>query len=270
MDMLADGDFSKKSDTIEYNHDVFFSFRGLFRLTREVIYNFVFRQADVACEKIDWRNHLPNTTTLELAPYFWIWKNNDPIGTFAKRKYEGFIECFVHYKDHIPQMDDVVLQYLEKLSQMREDDRAAAFSLCWLYFVLIGNIEEKARREIEKRIKKNADYFARCSIYTFSAIVLTEQSPADVEWDNLTVEGVVVEYRRKKYKSNSIKLPVVIELLLYLRVSALFQDSNDAKSNEWLQFAYDASNNLPDIRREIKKMMNAEATIDDSFLRNLI
>lgn len=272
MKMLTDGSFSKAHDAVEFQHNVYFTYSGLLRLVKEVVDSFVYSCPQIESEKTDWYYQLPGSIEAEAAPYFWIWKNDDPIGISSKAKFEGFIECLLYHKDHIPNRSTIMLQYMTHLSEMKSDNRAAAFSLCWLYYSLIGNMEETEKGELKRLIEKSKDLFKDCNIYSLTALELISSLPVDISWDTQTVEKTVIEYRKKKYKKCNIKLPNLVELLLYYQLASLFQeDSNIQKRNEWLQIAYDASNNIPSVRQEIRELLIDEsAAVKNDLLFDMI
>lgn len=79
---------------------MYFTYSGLFRVVREVIYNFAFSLQKT--EVFDWRGAIPGCVELEAAPYYWIWKMDNNKGEGAKARVEGFVETFVHYQNKIP------------------------------------------------------------------------------------------------------------------------------------------------------------------------
>lgn len=272
MKLLTDGSFSKTHDAVEFHHNVYFTYSGLLRLVKEIVDTFVCSCPQIEFEKIAWYYQLPGSIEAEAAPYFWIWKNDVPVGISSKAKFEGFIECLLFYKEHIPNMDTVLLQYMSSLSEMKPDNKAAAFSLCWLYYSIIKNIDEEEKSKLERLIEKNKEIASYCNIYSLTSLELISTLPVDINWDTQTVEKTVIEYRKKKYKNCNIKLPNLVELLLYYRLASLFQeDSNIEKRNDWLQIAYDASNNIPAIRKEISKLLiDDSAAVKNNLLLDMI
>lgn len=267
MKLLTDGSTSKTHDTIEFMHCVYFTYSGLHRVVREVVETFFGAQPQSEFEEIAWLYQLPGSVEVQAAPYFWIWKDDLPIGRSAKAKFEGFIECLLMYKDHIPNMDTILLQYLIKLNEINLENRDAAFSLCWLYYSLINDINVETKCKMRQMIDKNKEISRRCNIYSLTSKILVTRLPVDTDWDTQTIEETMTEYREKKYKYNCIKLPTLVELMLYYQLANLFHDKlNIKKRYDWLQIAYDASNNIPEVRQEIRELQLDESVSVESDL----
>ena len=255
MKHLTQASFSKSSDIFEFDHKIYFTYSGLLRVTRDVIYNYTFSLPEVEQESFDWRGEIPGSLEIEVAPYFWIWKMDYESGVYAKRKLEGFIECFVYYKNNIPKMDELIRMYMSHLDNMKLDNKIAAFTLACLYVGKIGNIEEETRNEFLKVFHKNQKLFETCSIYSFIIMIMRVNLDFDmqIEWKMETCEEVVKRYCKNRFKSKNIKLPKEIETMIYLVMAKGYkEEGNEDKRIFWIQKAYDNSNNSPRIQEIIK------------------
>jgi hypothetical protein len=253
MNQLTDGEFSKVHDALEFQHNVYFTYSGLLRLTKEVITNFAFSQPQLKTEQISWYSQLPNSVEAELAPYFWIWKADYPNAKFALRKFEGLINCFVNYRNNIPIMDNLIFQYLDHLSEMAPENKSAAFSLCYIYYSCINGIEVETKEKMKLIIEKNTDLLKECNIYNIITAFFVGKIPDNIEWETADFLQAVEKYRKNKYRKASIKLPNAIELLLYLTLANSYKDDNDSVQQKvWLDIAYHNANNDGDIQKQIR------------------
>jgi len=266
MKQLTMEDFSKSGDTFGFGHDVFFTYSGLLRTVRTVITNFVFSLETIETEKFNWNNDLPGGFEIQAAPYFWIWKKDRQTGDGAEARLEGFVECLIYYRDHIPQMDDIITMYFEHLSEMREKNRHAAFALCYLYSRKIGNIEEDKKAIYEQFIKKHESLLNECCIHNLLLTVMQVSLPNAITWETEECEKIISEYNKKKYKANQIKLPPEIETMIYLMLANSCKEDANNRQKEWILKAYYNSNNSTDIQLKIAEIMDSGNDFDISYI----
>ena len=93
MKQLTLADFTKDGDVFEFQHDIFFTYNGLLRATREAVSNFTNSLKEIGFEKFDWQGALPDMLSVELAPQYWRWKEDNVKGIGASYKFEGLCEC---------------------------------------------------------------------------------------------------------------------------------------------------------------------------------
>lgn len=271
MKQLTMEDFSKSGDIFEFQHNILFTYSGLLRVVRKVIYNFVFSLPTISYEKFDWRGALPGCVELEPAPYFWIWKMDNHKGEGASCRFEGLVECFIYYKTQIPRMDDLVNMYLEHLEEMKLENKLAAFSICCLYVCKIANVSQETKRIFENKINKYKVLFKECSIYGLVLLVMSLDIKLDIEWKSEECEKIVNRYCKKCYKSNNPKFPKLIEIMIFICLANSYCD-DEARDKRifWLQKAYDNANNVKEIQDKIKEYINSCNEIDISIFWDFI
>lgn len=265
MKHLTEASFSKSADVFEFEHKIYFTYSGLLRVAREVIYNYTLSLPKVDQEPFDWRGEIPGCLDFELAPYFWVWKPDHESGINARRKLEGFIECLVYYRENIPTMDKVIRMYISHLDNMKLDNKMAAFTLACLYVGKFGDINKETRNEFLKTFNKNQKLFEICSIYSLIIMVMKVHLNFNIqkEWKTEECENVVKTYCKQRFKDKKIKLPKEIETMLYLTIADGYKDDgNEDKRNIWTKKAYDNSNNSPEIQEIIKNNEDLEQLID--------
>lgn len=263
MKHLTMAEFSKSGDVFEFQHNVFFTYSGLLRVTRNVICNFVSSTVEIDKEKFDWRGAIPGCLEIEPAPYFWIWKMDNDKGEGAKARVEGLVETFVYYKKNIPKMDNLVKMYMSHLANMKEENRLAAFTLCCLYVGKIMNVEEETKNEFYIIYDKNKELFAKCSIYGFLMIVMNVNLNICVEWDMSQCEKVVNDYCKKRFKSNRLKLPKEIETMIYIKMADGYKQESEKDMRQlWLQRAYDNSNFSQEVQKLVQRSMAENIVFD--------
>lgn len=263
MKHLTMADFSRTSDIFEFQHNVFFTYSGLLRLTRTVLYNFASSVGEIEKEEFDWRGAIPGCFEIEPAPYFWIWKMDSKSGEGASARVEGLVETFVRYKNNIPKMDNLVNMYLSNLAGMKEENRLAAFTLCCLYVGKIRNVEEETKVAFDKAYEKNKQLFAKCSIYGLLIVVMNVNLEYCVEWKMEDCDRVINDYCKKRFKKNRLKLPKEIETMIYLKMADGYKEEGEKEQRQyWVEKAYDNSNFSKEVQEIVKKSMAEDTVVD--------
>lgn len=271
MKHLRMSEFSKNADVFEFQHNVYFTYSGLFRVVREVIYNITFSLQKTGFEAFDWRGAIPGCVELEAAPCYWIWKMDSSKGEGARARAEGFVETFVHYQNKIPKMDELIRMYISHLPEMKEENRLAAFTLCCLYVGKVGNAEEETKTQFQIVFEKNKSLLEKCSIYGLIIFVMRANIDINVTWESEDCEKVVNAYCKKRYKDSRIKLPKEIESMIYLEVANSFEGEEEKENRQkWRLRAYDNSNNSKEIQELISDCMEKDSTFDISMIWQII
>ena len=271
MKHLRMSEFSKNADVFEFQHNVYFTYSGLLRVVREVIYDFTFSLQKTGFEAFDWRGAIPGCVELEAAPCYWIWKMDNSKGEGAKARVEGFVETFVHYQNKIPKMDDLIRMYLSHLGEMKEENRLAAFTLCCLYVRKVGNVEDETKTQFNTVFEKNKSLLEKCSIYGLIIYVMGAHIDLNVAWELEECEKVVNAYCKKRYKNSRLKLPKEIESMIYLEVANSFEGEEEKENRQkWRLRAYDNSNNSKEIQELISDCMEKDSTFDISMIWQII
>lgn len=271
MKHLRMSEFSKNADVFEFQHNVYFTYSGLFRVVREVIYNITFSLQKTGFEAFDWRGAIPGCVELEAAPCYWIWKMDNSKGEGARARVEGFVETFVHYQNKIPKMDELIRMYISHLPEMKEENRLAAFTLCCLYVGKVGNAEEETKTQFQIVFEKNKSLLEKCSIYGLIIFVMRANIDINVTWESEDCEKVVNAYCKKRYKDSRIKLPKEIESMIYLKVANSFEGEDEkANRQKWRLRAYDNSNNSKEIQELIQDCMDKDSTFDINAIWQII
>lgn len=271
MKHLRMSEFSKNADVFEFQHNVYFTYSGLLRVVREVIYNFTFLLQKTGFEAFDWKGAIPGCVEFEAAPYYWIWKMDSNKGEGAKARVEGFVETFVRYQNKIPPMDDVIKMYLSHLGEMKEENKLAAFTLCCLYVGKIENAEDETKTLFNAIYEKNKSLLDKCSIYGLLISVMKVSLSISEAWNLEECEKVVNAYCKKRYKASRLKLPKEIETMIYLEISNCFE-GDDEKDNrqKWRLRAYDNSNNFKEMQELISDCMEKDSTFDINLIWQII
>ena len=191
-------------------------------------------------------------------------------GEGAIARLEGFIETFVHYKNNIPKMDDVIRMYLSHLSEMKEEKRIAAFTLCCLYVGKIGNIETETKTLFESVFEKYIKLFDKCSIYGLIITVMRVNLNISVAWEFYDCYNVINSYCKKRYKDTKLKLPKEIETMIYLKIANTLQEDDFEAAQNWKLKAYDNSNNNKEIQEIVKESMDNNSTFDINSIWQII
>lgn len=257
MKELSMAELTKDSDIFEFQKEVFFTYSGLLRATREVIINFTNSLKEVEKEEYDWHNELPGMFSVEMPPYYWIGRGNDVKGESASERFEGLLQCIVYYNQMVPRMDEVVCTYLNHLEEMKKENKKAAFAVCVLYVETIQNVEEKTKELYSLKFEKYIKLFKECNIYAITICTLSPEISEKCRWNIEDIEQVLEKYNQRKYKKNSIKLPKEIQAILYLTLAQMFSE-NEEKQDVWWDKAYDILNNNREIQKQLKEYKDSK------------
>lgn len=100
----------------------------------------------------------------------------------------------------------------------------------------------------------------KCSIYALVLLVMKVNLNISVAWETVECEKIVNAYCKKRYKTNGLKLPKVIETMIYLEVANSFNQENEKEDRQrWMWRAY---NNSTAIQNMIKDCIETEGIFD--------
>lgn len=249
MKQLQIGSFSDKSDAVEWEHAVYFTYGGLMRLVRHIIINFVEKCEKVEHEDYPWYTELPGIVTVELSPTIWLGKAKDNDGSKAIANLEGFLQCMENDPKNVPNINECLERYLTHFSEIKKNNKAAVLALCWIYILLVSNLDEEYKEKMISNLKLHLDMISECNIYNILLFTITPFNYLEVDWttDDMIIE--VNKYNKNKFKKNHIKLPNKAETSIYLMIA------NNAQTNEqavyWYNKAYKNCVNNKEIQEKI-------------------
>lgn len=204
MKQLQMGSFSDKCDAIEWEHAIYLTYSGLIRLVRHIIINFVEKCKKVEKEDYPWYSELPGIVNVQLSPEIWLGKSKDNDGSRAIANLEGLLQCMESDSKNVPNINECLERYLTHFNEIRSNNISAVLALCWIYILLVSNLDEEYKEKIINKLKLHLDKMTECNIYNILVYTITEFNYIEVAWtvDNMIVE--IQKYDRNKFKKSII------------------------------------------------------------------
>lgn len=266
MRQLTMDKFSKEGDTFKFCHNTFFTYSGLLRTVRTVVYNFIFSLQTVVLEKFDWSKDLPGIINVELAPYFWLYRDVKDNGESAEHILEGLLKCLIYHRNNIPNMEKTIKVYFEHIPEMKKKNKHAAYVLGYIYTKIMEDITEENKNIFNNYINKYQELIDECCIYNLILLTVVGGVGREIKWELEDCEKIIRDYNRQKHRADRLRLPSEIETMIYLCIAYSNDENHVEKRNEWLWKAYYNSNNIKDIQNKIKESIDNGSVYGISFI----
>lgn len=264
MKQLTIAVFSKSGDTFEFEHDTFFTFSGLLRITKEIISNFVIQQEKFESEQIEWRDQLPDMYTLEMAPQYWVHK---PRTIGAMHQFSGFLSILIDSKQNtLPDMRKALQVWVEIFSRSSPEDRQYVLALYLLYNTHIA--PEAQCEGWEDFIDMHRAILSECCMANIVLVIVPSihwKGQEDYRWELSDVANCLNAYNKNKHKPNRLRIPSAIETLIYLVVAnCALDEGNTALYDEYSKKAVFNSCNDAELQQDVKICLNEHVCFDIS------
>lgn len=249
LKQLYDVQVSKNSEIFEWQHEVFFTYAGLLRLTRTVIANFVDSRSAVEKESYEWYDDLSGTVKVELHPKVWLGKSSDLKFKSICRNFGALLLCMENEKE-VPNINSLVENYLRNILSISEKDRYMAYVLCWIYINCVGGNEVTYTNKMKMLLDKNKNITQFCNIAT----IIGRQY--GMLTDDYILEDVVETvnlYNKNKFKKNRLKLPVSLENRIYNNIAESYGEEHQSDRLFWYEKIYKNAVNDKELQESILK-----------------
>lgn len=247
---LLDGAMSLKSDVFEWEHELYFTYSGLIRLVRTVIYNFVMEREYLQKEDYKWYDELPGIIDIKMHPKYWLPQNIRKDNKSIVGNFEALIEC-IEYDHEVPSLEELVRFYVTNMNNISNDYRSYAYVFSWIYLNIVKGVEQTFKDEMQEKMNKYEKYMNSCNI---PVLVGGNYGLPHPNFDLEEVEAKITEYNNKKYKKNTLRLPHNVENKLYVRIAEIYEKEKDInRSLEWCRKAFRNSVNNKELQEEIEE-----------------
>ena len=241
LDQLRDPAFAEKgkNDYLAWNHEPYFTLSGLIRLTRHVLLTFVKRQPKFQKEVYpQWRDELPGTIRVEVAPENWIWQIGESVANNAHSRFSGvvahFDETFRKPDGKLTDLRDLIKEIESVLDQTKLEERRSLLGIYLLWNAVIVDTAKSPNRE--KVLSRHEGTVNECSIQSFAVQLLL--SVDQVPWSGEECEECVETYLKRRHRPRSILLPRRVELALMVETANRFLDVENVRDfTKWLNHA---------------------------------
>ena len=244
-----DAGISANSEIFEFQHEVFFTYSGLLRLVRTVITNFVNSRNVVGKEDYAWYDDLPGTMSVELHPNLWLGKSNDFNFRNIDRNFEALLYC-VETEHKVPEMNELVENYMTNILSIKESDRCTAYVLSWIYVNVVHGLDNNFVDKIKKLLDKHSETVNKCCIATIIGNSFGMNTGC---FDLEEVVTVINNYNKSKFKKNRLKIHSRIESRIYIAIARSYKDEDNNSCKYWYKKAYRNAVNDKELQSEILK-----------------
>lgn len=234
LKQLYNVQMSKNSEIFEWQHEVFFTYAGLLRLTRTVITNFVNSRCAVEKESYEWYDDLPGIVKVELHPKLWLGKSSDPKFKCIFRNFGALLFCMENEKE-VPNLNSLVENYLHNILSICKKDRCMAYVLCWIYINCASGNEATYTDNMKELLNKNHNMTQICSIAT---IIGRQYGMPTDDYSLEDVIETVNTYNKSKFKNNRLKMPASLENKIYINIAESFGEERISDKLLWYEKTY--------------------------------
>lgn len=241
-----------KSEVFNWDNQPYFTYRGLYRLTRHVILNFISKQDYLKTEKYNWNSELPGIVWLKLAPQYWISKCDNFNPDTVLQRFSGFLDLFQkNLLDNKPMIDlsDLLKTYETLIPNVNDKQKSTMISMYALYNHSLK--KEYQVPHFEEFLTKYDSIVNVCTIEMMIAhLLLSGNFPYNMEECISEYE----KYKKSKYKINSLNIPDLIELYLISEIANMFLRKKDfVEFDKWIDYLCLEAAGKPDIQNLVKK-----------------
>lgn len=255
-----------EADTFSWENEIYLTYNGLVRLGHHVIYNFIMEHAIVEKESIDWHSKLPNIINVELAPEYWIASYKFFRAEDSVKKFQGFLEqiqeAFISQK---PITDiKLLLKKMELMldqTQYKTDKYKIIMSSIIILFYAIIEPKSEKNKEILRKYDSN---IKTCGIETLIVGALLLKA---LPWSGQECEVVYQEYLEKKYRKNALRIPMVINVVIIIKIANKFLiEGNKDKFRCWMKKAVLDLSGIPIVQNLIDEYIVKEDQLDTDLI----
>ncbi|MDD9945711.1 MAG: hypothetical protein OXU20_32000 [Myxococcales bacterium] len=234
-DHLCDPQIAR-SEVLEWDHEIFLTYRGLVRLVRHVLLNFVMRGPHLLQERFGWRSELPGIIQMKVAPKHWVWKANAFDARVSHRFLEGFIghlNIVMATDEPICDMREVIAKCCRLLPTAKPVEQRSMVLLVALYNSLV--VEEFRTDDWERHVDDHGTALEDCCVER-----LLSDAVFGYEWSWSAQEcgACVDEYLRTRHRKSALRLPPMQRSVLMLGVyNVLLREAKVEEARCWARRA---------------------------------
>jgi len=221
-------------DVFLWDKEPYLTFRGLLRLVLHTVNAFIFKQAPVLSEDLNWRRELPGRMTLNLAPEYWIWQHDrldalqgKALSEDVRLKLGGFLDHLMEVartQGAITDMRGLLRKYERLMPQVPKLDRIRMLVLYVLYNSVINPSAQMPDWENVAFEKHKKDTETCCIETLLAGLLLSERIDEKFEDCKLVYE----EYSsRGRFTKKAIEVPSLLELKLQAELANMALHEGD-------------------------------------------
>lgn len=198
-------------DVIRWENKPYLTIAGLVRLAHHVIRKFIAQQESIEHEEINWRNELPGTVELEVAPQYWVWQHTNFQPALATKKLCGFLEQLegVLLRDKpLNDLKDLLTKYEEFLPNSQAEFQLHMLTLYVIYHCYVS--KQYHLPSYQKVVETYQHHLLdRCSIEGMLTLILIKEA---WPWKIEDCEIAWGKYRQQKFQANRLCIPFLFAI----------------------------------------------------------
>ena len=207
--------------------DIYFTFSGLIRFTRHIIWEFIKRQKQIEKEQVNYFSQLPNSFEARLAPQYWIHKVDSFNVKTVQAYLEGFLEYYLGFicsdKREFLNLHPICEKIENIIKGLAKDCQKVPFLTIYILYNLVWN-EENRCPNFNDFIERHQAVFDIPCIENAIIYLLTGN---EFPWPLEQILDVYEQYDKKRYKKSTTKIPSLMEVWFLLEVANLSIKENN-------------------------------------------
>ena len=222
-------------ETIRVEGKTFLTLRGIARLARHVIIEFIKRQPKVKKEAYDYSRERTGILHMPMAPQYWIGNAKDVTPESGRRRLEGFIQqliaCMSQEKDAaITDLHDLLARVEVMLPTMSEDLRRPFLAIYFMYNSILPNERKMPNlEEIDER------YGAEIECPSIESMLIHSLLGADIDWSVDTHRCMYDAYFSQRETKSGLTIPRSLEAGIALALAERYRAMTDVeKAREYI------------------------------------
>lgn len=204
---------------------------------------------EIESEEYAWDDDLPGTISMELHPNLWLGKSNDFKFQNIDKNLEALLYC-IETEHKVPQMDELVENYMTNIHSIKESERCAAYVLSWIYVNVVQGLDNNYVNKIRILLDKHSEMANKCCIAT---IIGNSFGMPTRGFDLEEVVSVINNYDKNKFKKNKLKIHNRIENSIYMAIASSYKAEDNNSCKYWYEKAYKNAVNDKELQGEILK-----------------
>ena len=225
---LAMGTF--RGETIEVERRTFLTFRGMARLARHVILEFIRRQPKVAKEPYDYSLERFGIVQMQMAPQYWIGNAENVDPTSGTRRLEGFLSqvtaCFNQVKDATITDLHPMLRKVEAIFPTIDVNRRRPFLAIYLLYNSLLSADKKMSN-LKKVEEQYGSEMATPSIEGMLVHLIMGTIP---DWPLIAHQDIHQKYFQQRERKTGLKVTCSLEAGISLALAERFRLDEDVEN----------------------------------------
>lgn len=240
------------AEVFNWDNQPYFTYKGLYRLTRHIILNFISKQDYLKTEKYNWKAELPGLVEFKLAPQYWIGNSNNFNIDSISHRFSGFLNLLqknLVNNESMIDLSDLLKKYKTLIPNANDKQKSIIISMYALYNYMLK--DEYQISNFKELLDKYDSITNVCTIEMMIAhLLLSGKFPFEINECVSEYE----KYTKIRFRNYSLNIPDLIELFLISEISNMYLRINDLVNfKEWNNYLYLEAAGKTDIQNLIKE-----------------